>query len=185
MLTGSLWQLLHFRSEAPLKLLYTNYYKHITYALYTNWLSLYRDCKQISGTNTDWRTEREQWLPNCLSFCYPENLSLIFWIISVQRASLLPWKYLLVQEEEFFVHGKCPNFSMRLHLRMRGNLMLANFRLKIKAVWDSSHIENRSSNFSHKQKAFGRNNLLRFLIYLKLSMNKQWKKLIFQLLPRN
>ena len=25
-----------------------------------------------------------------------------FWIISVRRASLLPWKYLLVEEGEFF-----------------------------------------------------------------------------------
>ena len=48
---------------------------------------------------------------------------------------------------------------MRLRLRTRGKLMLANFRLKIRAVWDSD-IENRSSNFSHKWKAFGRNNLL-------------------------
>ena len=37
-----------------------------------------------------------------LSFCHPENLSLIFLIISVRRTSLLSWKYLLVEEEEFF-----------------------------------------------------------------------------------
>ena len=72
-----------------------------------------------------------------------------FWIIWVRRASLLPWKYLLVEIKDFSVHGKSPNFSMRLRLRTRRKLMLANFRLKIRAVWDSD-VENRSSNFSHK-----------------------------------
>ena len=42
---------------------------------------------------------------------------------------------------------------MRLRLRKRGKLMLKNFRLKIRAVWDSD-IENRSSNFFSKIKGF-------------------------------
>ena len=33
-----------------------------------------------------------------------------FWIISVGRASLLPWKYLLVEEKEFFCSGKESKF---------------------------------------------------------------------------
>ena len=71
-LAGSLLQLLHFKSEAPLKLLYTNYYNHTTYALYTNWLSLYGNCMHMSGTNTDWRTEREQQLSGHLHWWFQQ-----------------------------------------------------------------------------------------------------------------
>ena len=62
------------------------------------------------------------------------------------------------KKNDFSVYRKCPNFSMRLRLRTRGKLLLANFRLKIRAVWDYD-IEKRSSNFSHKEKASGGNNL--------------------------
>ena len=75
-------------------------------------------------------------------FCYPENLSLIFELFQYDELRYCP-------ECIFSVHGKSPNFSMPLRLRTRGKLMLANFRLKIRAVWDSD-IENRSSNFSHE-----------------------------------
>ena len=42
---------------------------------------------------------------------------------------------------------------MRLRLGRRGKLMLKNFRLKIRAIWDSD-IENRSSIFFSKIKGF-------------------------------
>ena len=43
-------------------------------------------------------------------FCYPENLSLIFKIISVRPASLLSRKYILVEGKEFFCSLKVPKF---------------------------------------------------------------------------
>ena len=58
------------------------------------------------------------------------------------------------------IDGKCPNFSLRLYLRTPGELMLANFGLKIWPFWDSDHWhENWYSHFSRKQKAFWENNL--------------------------
>ena len=45
----------------------------------------------------------------------------------------------------FSVHGMCPNFSMRLCLRTRGKLRLANFRLKIREVRDKIPPESLSS----------------------------------------
>ena len=38
----------------------------------------------------------------------------------------------LLQKKSCSIDGKCPNFSLRLYLRMRGVLMLANFGLKIR-----------------------------------------------------
>ena len=71
-----------------------------------------------------------------LSFCYPEYLSLNFELFQYDELrycseSTFEWK-----KTNFSVPGKSPNFSMRrrLRLRTRGKLMLANFRLKIRAV---------------------------------------------------
>ena len=49
-------------------------------------------------------------MSNKLKFFYPENLSLIFKIISLQQASLLSRKYLLVQGKEFFCSWKASKF---------------------------------------------------------------------------
>ena len=52
---------------------------------------------------------RRKWVTN-IHFCYPENLSLIFKIISVRPASLLSRKYLLVEGKEFFCSWKVSKF---------------------------------------------------------------------------
>ena len=91
---------------------------------------------------------RRKWVTN-LSFCCPENLSLIFELFQYDELRYCPESIFSWKKNSFSVHGKGPNFSMWLRLRTRGKLMLANFSLKIRAVWDSD-IENRSSNFSHK-----------------------------------
>ena len=104
-----------------------------------------------------------------------------FWIISVRRASLLPWKCFLVEEKEFSVHGKCPNFSMRLRLRTRGKLMLANFRLKIRAVWDSD-IETELLDFLTNKMLSAGAIYIRFLIYLKAIYVQKMKEIDFSTL---
>ena len=98
-----------------------------------------------------------------------------FWIISVWRALLLPWKYLLMEKKNFSVNGKCPNFSMRLRLRARGKLMLANFRLKIRAVWDSD-VQNQSSRL------LAGTIYIRFRIYLKAIYEQKMKEIDFSTL---
>ena len=64
------------------------------------------------------------------------------------------------------IDGKCPNFSLRLCLRTRGELMLANFGLKIRPFWDSDH-ENWYSTFLENERLFARTTYIRLLIYLK------------------
>ena len=64
---------------------------------------------------------------------------------------------------------------MRLRLRTQGKLMLAILGLKIRAIWDPD-IENQSSNFSHKWKAFG-TIYIRFLIYLKAIYEQKMKEI--------
>ena len=96
----------------------------------------------------------------------------LFLIISVRRASLLSWKYLLVEEKESFC-------SWKVSRRTRGKLMLANLRLKIRAVWDSN-IENQSSKFLTNKWLLAGTAYIRFLIYLKaIYMNKKMKEIYF------
>ena len=83
-------------------------------------------------------------------------MSLIFKIISVRPASLLSRKRLLVEGKNFSVRGKCPNFSIQLRLRTRGKLMLANFRLKIDAVWDGLRHRKPMFYFFSPMKGFRR-----------------------------
>ena len=99
-----------------------------------------------------------------------------FLIISVRRASLLPWKYLLVEIKDFSVHGKSPNFSMRLRLRTRGKLMLRNFRLKIRAVW---HSKTDLLIFLTNKKLSAGTIYFRFLIYLKAIYEQKMKEINF------
>ena len=105
-------------------------------------------------------------MSNKLKFCYPENLSLIFELFQYDELCYCPEGIFNWKKKNFSVHGKWPNFSMRLPLRTRGKLMLVNLRLKIRAVWDSD-IENQSSNFSHKKMLLAGKIYIRFLIYLK------------------
>ena len=77
---------------------------------------------------------RRKWVTN-LSFCYPENLSLIFKLSQYDelcRLCYCPESIVWWKKKNFSVHGKCPNLSMRLSLQTQGKLMLANFRLKIR-----------------------------------------------------
>ena len=64
-------------------------------------------------------------------------------------------KYLLEEEKESFCWRKflLPSFFYFYFLRKRGELMLANFGLKIRPFWDSDH-ENWYSYFCRKWKAF-------------------------------
>ena len=85
----------------------------------------------------------------------------LYFLFKVRRARAMKykpqgiyWPALNVSFSErkiifLFSHGKCPIFFMRLRWRTQGKLILANFRLKIRAVWDSD-IENQSSDSSHK-----------------------------------
>ena len=68
-----------------------------------------------------------------LSFCYPENLSIIFELFQYDELRYYPESIFQWKKKKFSVHEKCPNFSMLLCLRTRGKLMLANFRLKVRA----------------------------------------------------
>ena len=56
------------------------------------------------------------------------------------------------------IDRKCPNFSLQLYLRTRGELMLANFGLKTRPFWDAD-LKKWYSCFSRKYKAFCENNL--------------------------
>ena len=98
-------------------------------------------------------------------------------------SSPFPRKYLLVKEEDFFfVDEKCPNISVRLCLRTRGKLMLANkgiLRLRPRKPIDNLIFFWRIKDFWRDQFTS------RFLFTLRLSMAKNRKNSIFQLLPRN
>ena len=52
-----------------------------------------------------------------------------FWIISVRRASLLPWKYLLV-EEEFFCSLKVSKFLHAASFANARKVDIAEFKVK-------------------------------------------------------
>ena len=80
--------------------------------------------------------------------------------------------------------GKCPDFSMRIRLRTRGKLMLANIRLKIRAVRDSD-IDNRFLIFLTNNRLLAGTIYIRFLIYLKAVYEQKMNDIYFQLLPRN
>ena len=79
---------------------------------------------------------RRKWVTNW-NFSYPENLSLIFELFQYDELRYCP-ESIFWKKKNFSVYGKGPNFSMRLRLRTRGMLILANFRLQIRAVWDSA-----------------------------------------------
>ena len=74
---------------------------------------------------------RRKWVTN-LSFCYPENLSLIFELFQYDKLCCCPESIFWWKKKNFSVQGKCPNSSMRLRLQTQGKLMLANFRVKIR-----------------------------------------------------
>ena len=93
-----------------------------------------------------------------------------FWTISVRRASLLPLKYLLVKENNFPVHGKCPNFSMRLRWE---NYNAANFRLKSRVI--------RKPIFLTNKKLLVGTIYFRF-IYLKAIYEQKMKQMDFSTL---
>ena len=92
-----------------------------------------------------------------------------FWIISVRRASPLPWKYLLVEEKKNSVHGKCPNFSMRLHLRTRGRLKLGQS--------ETATSKTDLLIFLSNKKLSAGTIYFRFLIYLKAVYEQKMKEI--------
>ena len=46
-----------------------------------------------------------------LSFCYPENLSLIFELFQYDELRYCPESISKWKKKNFSVHGKCPNFA--------------------------------------------------------------------------
>ena len=76
-----------------------------------------------------------------------------------------------------------PNFFLRLNLRMRGELMLANFGLKIRPFWDSDHENWHSYTFLENERLFARTTYTKLLIYLKAIYGQKMKEIDFQLLP--
>ena len=64
-----------------------------------------------------------------LSLCCHENLSLVFELVQYDELRYCPESIFYWKEKNFSVYGKCPNFSMRIRLRTRGKLMLANIKL--------------------------------------------------------
>ena len=53
-----------------------------------------------------------------------------FLIISVRRASLLPWKYLLVEEEEFFCSLKVSKFLHAASIANARKIDVSEFQVK-------------------------------------------------------
>ena len=53
-----------------------------------------------------------------------------FLIISVRRASLLPWKYLFVEEEEFFCSLKVSKFLHAASFANARKVDIAEFKVK-------------------------------------------------------
>ena len=53
-----------------------------------------------------------------------------FWIISGRRASLLPWKYLLVEEEEFFCSLKVSKFLHAASFANARKVDVSEFQVK-------------------------------------------------------
>ena len=74
-----------------------------------------------------------KWVTN-LSFCYYENLSLVLNYFSSTSFAIALKVSASGRKRNFSDQGKCPNLFMRIRLRTRGKLMLANVRLKIRAV---------------------------------------------------
>ena len=74
-----------------------------------------------------------KWVTN-LSFCYHENLSLVLNYFSSTSFAIALKVSASGRKRNFSDQGKCPNLFMRIRLRTRGKLMLANVRLKIRAV---------------------------------------------------
>ena len=90
-------------------------------------------------------------------------------------------KYLLEEEKESFCWRKflLPSFFYFYFLRKRGELMLANFGLKIRPFWDSDH-ENWYSYFCRKWKAFCESSLhqITYNVSTKKAIYGQKKKLL-------
>ena len=53
-----------------------------------------------------------------------------FWIISERRASLLPWKYVLVEEKEFFCPWKVSKFLHTASFANGRKVDVSEFRVK-------------------------------------------------------
>ena len=69
-------------------------------------------------------------MSNKLKFFYPENLSLIFKIISLRQASLLSRKYLLVQGKEFFCSWKVSKFIHPVLFAIARKVDVSEFQVK-------------------------------------------------------
>ena len=79
-----------------------------------------------------------------LSFCYPKNLFFIFELFKFDESRYCTERIFYRKKRSCSVDWRCPNFSVRLCLRTRGKLMLANFRLKIGPFWDSDFLKSRT-----------------------------------------
>ena len=65
-------------------------------------------------------------------FCYPDKPISHLWIISVFRASLLPWEYLLVKEKEFFCSWKVSKFVNAVSFASARKVDVSEFQVKNK-----------------------------------------------------
>ena len=95
-----------------------------------------------------------------------------FWIISVRRASLLPWKYLLVEEKEFFCSWKVSKFLHAASFANARKVTVNEFQVKnYGAVWGPLKLSRTSKTdlltFLTNKKLLAGTIYFRFLIYLK------------------
>ena len=68
-----------------------------------------------------------------LSFCYPENLFIIFGLFQYDELCYYPESIFKRKKKKYSVHGKCPNFSMLLRLsefqvKNSGSLRLGHWK---------------------------------------------------------
>ena len=101
----------------------------------------------------------------------------------VQRVLILLWKYLLVKEEELFYWWKVSKFLLAALFANARRVDVSKFRVENTAILRLRPRKLIFLLFS-KIKGFLREQLTSdYLSTLKLFMDKQWRKSIFQLLP--
>ena len=102
-----------------------------------------------------------------------------FWIISVRRASLLPWKYLLVEEKEFFCSWKESKF---LHAASFANAKIVNVSEFIGLKLGQSETSTLKTDlliFLTNKKLSAGTIYFRFLIYPKAIYEQKMKEIDF------
>ena len=105
-----------------------------------------------------------------------------FWIISVRRASLLPWMYLLVEEKEFFCSWKESKFLRAASFANARKVNVSEFQVKTLGQSESPTSKTNLLIFLTNKRLLAVTIYIRFLIYLRAIYEQKMNEIEFSTL---